>query len=444
MVTFVSFMTVVEMRKVTKILLKALSVTLLFLIFSPIVLTLVIDLPSVQNFIVDRATAIISNKLGTTVSIDKIRLGVLGSLRVEGFYVEDFQQDTLLYVKKLKVYLSSFEGEKGITLRNGSIDGSKLYLRETPNGVMNVKEVVNSFAKRDSLRQKGDFALRVKDVKVDDLMLIIEQDEHRDPSYGIDYGDLHLEHTSAYVEDFELLRGQVKGRVRNFSTREHSGFTIQNFTGYFLVDKGVVDLRDFEIMAEKSDIRLRSLVLKGDSWASYKDFIHNVNISGEVYDSSVSSDDVAHFAPKLLPWNLIVYGANISVDGTVDNLNVDVHELEFGHNSLLSGNVHLRGLPEVKNSTMEVDLTRLDSDEMDLSMLFKGVTGRELPDRVLSMANAAGRIIATGRFNGGFAACNADMLLTTDIGNVELSAERAPLKREKGEAAADFDSRVEK
>ncbi|MBQ4533224.1 MAG: translocation/assembly module TamB domain-containing protein [Alistipes sp.] len=436
MVTFVSFMTVVEMRKVTKILLKALSVTLLFLIFSPIVLTLVIDLPSVQNFIVDRATSIISNKLGTTVSIDKIRLGVLGSLRVEGFYVEDFQQDTLLYVKKLKVYLSSFEGEKGITLRNGSIDGSKLYLRETPNGVMNVKEVVNSFAKRDSLRQKGDFALRVKDVKVDDLMLIIEQDEHRDPSYGIDYGDLHLEHTSAYVEDFELLRGQVKGRVRNFSTREHSGFTIQNFTGYFLVDKGVVDLRDFEIMAEKSDVRLRSLVLKGDSWASYKDFIHNVNISGEVYDSSVSSDDVAHFAPKLLPWNLILYGANISVEGTVDNLNVDVHELEFGHNSLLSGNVHLRGLPEVKNSIMEVDLTRLDSDEMDLSMLFKGITGRELPDRVLSMANAAGRIIATGRFNGGFAACNADMLLTTDIGNVELSAERAPLKREKGEAAA--------
>ncbi len=436
MVTFVSFMTVVEMRKVTKILLKALSVTLLFLIFSPIVLTLVIDLPSVQNFIVDRATAIISNKLGTTVSIDKIRLGVLGSLRVEGFYVEDFQQDTLLYVKKLKVYLSSFEGEKGITLRNGSIDGSKLYLRETPNGVMNVKEVVNSFAKRDSLRQKGDFALRVKDVKVDDLMLIIEQDEHRDPSYGIDYGDLHLEHTSAYVEDFELLRGQVKGRVRNFSTREHSGFTIQNFTGYFLVDKGVVDLRDFEIMAEKSDVRLRSLVLKGDSWASYKDFIHNVNISGEVYDSSVSSDDVAHFAPKILPWNLIVYGANISVEGTVDNLDVDVHELEFGHNSLLSGNVHLRGLPEVKNSTMQVDLTRLDSDEMDLSMLFKGITGRELPDRVLSMANAAGRIIATGRFNGGFAACNADMLLTTDIGNVELSAERAPLKREKGEAAA--------
>ena len=435
MVTFVSFMTVVEMRKVTKILLKALSVTLLFLIFSPIVLTLVVDLPSVQNFIVDRATAIISNKLGTTVSIDRIRLGVLGSLRVEGFYVEDFQQDTLLYVDKLKVYLSSFEGEKGITLRNGSAERSKLYIRETPNGVMNIKEVVDTFVKRDSLRKKGDFALKMKDVKVDDFNLIIEQDEHRDPSYGIDYGDLHFENTSAYVEDFELLRGQVKGRVRNFSTREHSGFTVQNFTGYFLVDKGVVDLRDFEIMAEKSDIRLRSLVLKADSWASYKDFIHNVNISGEVYDSSVSSDDVAHFAPKMLPWNLILYGANISVDGTVDDLNVDVHELEFGQNSLLSGKVHLRGLPEVQKSTMTLDLRNLDSDEMDLSMLFEGITGKHLPAKVVSMADAAGRIIAAGRFNGGFASCNANMLLTTDVGNVEISAERAPIKREKGEAA---------
>ena len=95
------------MRKVTKILLKALSATLLFLIFCPIVLTLVVDLPSVQNFIVDRATAIISNKLGTTVSIDRIRLGVLGSLRVEGFYVEDFQQDTLLYVDKLRDFFFS-------------------------------------------------------------------------------------------------------------------------------------------------------------------------------------------------------------------------------------------------------------------------------------------------------------------------------------------------
>ena len=63
------------MRKVTKILLKALSVTVLFLIFCPIVLTLLVSLPSVQNFVVDRAVKYLSRKLETTVSIDRIRLG---------------------------------------------------------------------------------------------------------------------------------------------------------------------------------------------------------------------------------------------------------------------------------------------------------------------------------------------------------------------------------
>jgi hypothetical protein len=82
-------MTVVKMRKVTKILLNALSVTILFLIFCPIVLTLLVDLPSVQNYLIDKATAFLSKKIETTVSIDKIRVGVLGTLRVEGLYVED-------------------------------------------------------------------------------------------------------------------------------------------------------------------------------------------------------------------------------------------------------------------------------------------------------------------------------------------------------------------
>ena len=73
------------MRKVTKILLKVLSVTLLFLIFCPIVLTLVVELPSVQNFLVHQATALISKKLNTRVEIDHIRLGALGSVRADGF-----------------------------------------------------------------------------------------------------------------------------------------------------------------------------------------------------------------------------------------------------------------------------------------------------------------------------------------------------------------------
>ncbi len=422
------------MRKVTKILLKVLSVALLFLIFCPIVLTLVVELPSVQNFLIDRATSFVSKKLDTRVSIDHIRLGALGSVRLEGFYVEDYQQDTLLYVGRMKVFLSRFEGAQGITLRNGTISDAYLNIRETPEGVMNIKQVVQRLSKKDN-EKKSDFSLKVKDVLLENVNVIIEQHEHRHPSYGIDYGDMHIEHITALVDDFTLDKGRIGGYVRNFSAVEHCGFMVQNFSGHFLVDKGVIDLRDFEVMAAHSDVRIKSLVLRGEDWAAYKDFIHNVRIEGEVYKSTVSSLDVAHFAPRMLPWNIMVRDASATVKGTVADMSVAVHDLKFGKSSSLYGNVRLRGLPNVRRGVMNLDLKRLTTTEDDLAWVLSGITGRSLPDKVLSISDAAGEIICAGHFDGGFKEFDAQALLTTEAGNATFTAERRPMQTEEGELA---------
>lgn len=420
------------MRKVTKILLKVLSVTLLFLIFCPIVLTLVVELPSVQNYIVDRVTAIISKKLDTRVSIDHIRLGALGSVRFEGFYIEDYQQDTLLYVGRAKVFLSRFDGANGITLRNGSIGDAYLNIRETPEGGMNISQVVKRLSKKDK-EKKGDFSLKVDDVFLQNINLVIEQHDHRHPGYGIDYNDMHIEHITALVDDFVLDGSRVGGYIRNLSAVEHCGFMVQNFTGHFLVDKGVIDLRDFEVMATHSDVRIKSLVLRGEDWTSYKDFIHNVRMEGELYKSTVSSSDIAHFAPKLLPWNLMVRDASATVKGTVADMLVTVNQLKFGKSSSLHGDVRLRGLPDVRRGVMNLNLKRLTTTEEDIAWMLGGITGRQLPDKVLSISDAAGEIICAGHFDGGFREFNAEALLTTEAGNATLMAESRPMERVEGE-----------
>ena len=414
------------MRKVTKILLKALSVTLLFLIFCPIVLTLVVELPSVQNYLIDRATQFASEKLETKVSIDRIKLGVLGSVRVDGFYVEDYQQDTLLYVGKLRVYLSRIPDEGGVVLRNGVIANSYLNIRETPEGVMNIKQVVERLTNKDR-QKKSNFVLKVEDVRIDDFSLVIEQQEHRNPSYGIDYKDMHLEHMSAFVDNFMLDGGRIGGYIRNFSTIEHSGFMVQNFTGRFMVDKGLVELRDFEVMAEKSDIRLPYFTLRGEDWQAYKDFINNVVIEGEIRRSAASTDDIAHFAPRMLPWNLSVRGVNAKVKGTVADLKVDVESLKFGQQSELQGEVSFRGLPDVKRAGMSVKLEQLRSCEEDFAWLLAGITGRELPAKVRQIMNNSGELICSGTFSGGMKAFESELSLFTEAGNVLLRAERAQM-----------------
>lgn len=420
-------MTLVAMRKVTKILLKALSVTLLFLIFCPIVLALIVDLPSVQNFIVDRAARYVSRKLETTVSIDRIRIGALGSLGVEGFYVEDYARDTLLYVGKLRIYLNDFPGKSGIMLRNGSVSDAVLNIREMPDGETNIKQVVSRLSNKKKKKEKGDFAIKISDVQVNDMTLVIERREHRDPEYGIDFSDMHLNHTSAFIDDFTLDGGMVGGYIRNFSTVEHSGFTVRNFTGRFLVDRGLVDLRDFEIEAEDSDVRLRALSLRGDDWSAYKDFVHNVTIEGELHDTRVSTDDIAHFAPKLLPWKLALDGVDVGVSGTVADLKVDVRNVSFGERSSLRAEVAMRGLPEVKRTSMRLDLKRLATCEADIEAVAEGIAGKALSDKLRSMMDAAGDMVCAGSFVGGLDSFDTKLTLTTQAGNASLAATRRPV-----------------
>ena len=86
------------MRKGIKILGKVLSTIALLLIFLPIATTLVLNVEPVQNAVVRRAAHYASAHLGTDVYIDGIDFDLFSKVRIRGLYVEDYNNDTLLYV----------------------------------------------------------------------------------------------------------------------------------------------------------------------------------------------------------------------------------------------------------------------------------------------------------------------------------------------------------
>ncbi|MBQ5903786.1 MAG: hypothetical protein IIW89_05565, partial [Alistipes sp.] len=89
-------------------------------------LSALLSIPAVQNFAVDRLTAFASRKLKTEVSIGHIDVSYTGHLHVDDFYVEDYQQDTLLYVSHLKGFLPGLGlSEGGLRFAHGHIDGGK-------------------------------------------------------------------------------------------------------------------------------------------------------------------------------------------------------------------------------------------------------------------------------------------------------------------------------
>ena len=81
------------MRKGIKILAKVISIFVLLSIFLPVTLTLVLNVENVQNVVVKRASEFASEYLGARVDIGRIDIDLFSRVRIEGFYVEDTQQE---------------------------------------------------------------------------------------------------------------------------------------------------------------------------------------------------------------------------------------------------------------------------------------------------------------------------------------------------------------
>ena len=72
------------MRKGIKILGKVLSWIIVAIVGLPVAAALLLNVGTVQNFAVRKATELLSRKLETTVSIDRIRLRGFSRLVAEG------------------------------------------------------------------------------------------------------------------------------------------------------------------------------------------------------------------------------------------------------------------------------------------------------------------------------------------------------------------------
>lgn len=119
----------------------------LLLIFTSLVLF--IRSPWGQGIIVTQAVNYISGKTGTQVAIDKLYLTFSGNLSLEGLYLEDQEQDTLVYSKNLEVSVALVPLIRGNTVNVKSVSWTGLkanVLRPDPQAAFNYEFLIDAFA----------------------------------------------------------------------------------------------------------------------------------------------------------------------------------------------------------------------------------------------------------------------------------------------------------
>lgn len=400
----------------------------LLLIILVVFLLLLLDMPAVQNFAAHKAAEFASQKLETRVSIDHLNIDFPNRVNVHGFYVEDYQRDTLLYVGYLRATLTGV-GE-GISFGSALARHAKLYIVETPNEVMNIKEVVDRLGKKE--KKKGNFRLAIKEVEIDSLDLRIERLEHRNPEFGVDYGNMRLLDMRGKVDNFAIEGSSISGDIETLQFHERSGFVADKISGWFRVDRGLVELQGANIVTAHSDINLDSFSITGGEWPAYKDFVRNVRIDAKASGSTVSSGDVGYFAPALLRWQTTLSGVDMRMNGTVADFTGDIRSARTQEGATLRADVSAVGLPDYRNTDFSIDIKQFTSSATELQRLAANIARLQLPPKVVEMLDRVDNLSLKGRFAGLISSFRTKGVVGTTAGDVGFEAAISPIEQQEG------------
>ena len=138
-----------------------------------LLIIVLVNLTSVQNYIVGRATKILSERLNTHVSIQHIRIDPLNKLLLQGVYIEGQEKDTLLYAGEVQVRITDW-----FILRNGTPvleyiglqDAYATLYRKKESDQWNYQFIVDAFAvEDDSPKEPQSFNIDLEKVDLENV-----------------------------------------------------------------------------------------------------------------------------------------------------------------------------------------------------------------------------------------------------------------------------------
>jgi hypothetical protein len=187
--------------------------------------------------------------------------------------------------------------------------------------------------------------------------------------------------------DFSMINGTLKnigwtkdtitGNI-NLSTRERSGFVVKSLKAKTTIHPKAMIFDQLYLETNKSVIT-NYYAMRYKSISDMNDFLHAVTLEGNFTKATISSDDIAFFAPELKTWK-----KNIKIDGdvkgTVDALSSKDLEVWAGNNTYVHGALSLVGLPNINETLINIDAKDLRTTYSDAVSFIPAIRNIETPD----------------------------------------------------------------
>lgn len=367
------------------------------------IILLLFQYKPVQTWAAKKATAYLTEKLKTKVDIKSLYIKPFTSVVLEGFYVLDKKQDTLLSTPKLTVSINGFSilssiPKRSLDLSLVQLDNGSAYLKKQKDGTSNLKFLTDFFSSADTIKTKGKpWTIKFEKIAINNFHFRYTNQKVDTTMARVNFNDIDVKHFSTVVYNIDLVNHLFKGRVSNLTLREKSGFYLKNFSGNATVDTNQVLVQNMFIQTNHSSLK-NYFRMKFKSFADFDDIEDKVYMDGEFKNSQISSSDIAYFTSGLEKVRFDL-GVDGRIKGYVNNLKAKNLIVTGAQATYIKGDFNLKGLPDWDNTFLELNFEQVATNKKDLDYLFSNFTGKptaKVPDVIAKF----GAINFTGRFTG--------------------------------------------
>ncbi len=421
------------MSKVIKILVTTLTTLILTGLGLVLAVTLLLEMPSVQNFIVHKATRVLSEKLGTRVSIDRVRLKLISRAELEGVYVEDLHGDTLAYIRRLQAGIRDL-GLSGGPVMLGAIelDGTRFYMHQVrmsnPDTLTStLGEILWKLKSNKPKKKGGGFELRAASIKITDLAYRYRKITPDKREYGVNFQDVDVTGLNLDADEISVINDSITMRANHISIRDKSGFSVDDMSATHLsVSNKGLRFERLHILTPDSRVDMNYLNLISDSWKSFGYFVDSVRMEADLNASKMSYATVAWFAPGLRDWKSVYDEITGTIEGTVADMRGEIRRFRTLDTSLDGLKFAIKGLPDVPRTDFNFEVGQLRTSADDALWLMRDITRKELPANTAQMLSRLGEISFSGHFAGLLDRFKAQGDLETSRGGAKVDVAFTP------------------
>jgi hypothetical protein len=391
------------------------SIILGVLLLLPLLLGLIVSLPSVQTRILNYLAYRSLHDFGAEFKAERVKLEYDMDLSIEKVSLI-YHQEELITVQEITLDMARFSLKRRVAVVNRLTLNQARLMVDVAKGdsISNIEQFINSAFPTDSSRQDATWNYKVKALSLEDTYLSYQN--ANDTSTRATFNPNHIVISGLYatVKDIEPDSSGIGLVLEHMHAMVNNQFELVNLSSDIHYGNQKLDLDSMHLVTKSSTVGM-DLVLEIDSTRNQDD-LGRYRIDARFNPSWLNLAELAWFMPDIkgMRDELAFEG---SIRGTLNNVKARDFKLSTGKDTRFIGDITLKGLPDLEETFINLNVEDLRTNISDISSIYlpggHQIAELGIPDELKRL----GSIRLNGYLTGFYYDFVSDANFVTDIGS---------------------------